>query len=520
MILRKGGRNYYPSVSYQNDIDRTLAERSFYEFVKQAFENVPTLNKGMEYSDNWHIEFLCNKIQDRIERLSRGEHCKGMIVNIPPGSMKSIICTVAPAAWAWLKFPNFAHMAVSNADALSTNHCMQTRDIILSDWYRNNWGERIKLRSDENQKTLFRNTNGGMRYSAGIGGTFTGFHFHMVSIDDPISPDKADSETERNSANTTITEKILSRHINPESFFVLVIMQRVHDNDPTGFLVREQPNNWELIQLPADNSADIIPDTLADKYTDGLLFQSRFPRETLDEKRSQMTEANYRTQYLQSPSSATGNLIQVEFFNTYDRSELPPDAVVNFYVDLSFGKDSFKRASAGSVDYNVVLGATHHEGRLYITSRKKDKETSPEWRKSLMPFLSENDYNPDQSFLFIEPKAAGISQIQELNTGVDGEDGRVFLNVRSLPLPRNSSNDEMSKQSRITAQLAKLESGKCFLPSGNTSYRMPSGRIIQVQAWCPDFLETLRRFPKGVHDDDVDTFEMALRRELGRKIGW
>jgi len=221
------------------------AKNSYYQFVIQAFENVPSLNKGQTFADNWHIEFLCNKIQERIIQLSKGEHTKGLIVNIPPGTMKSIICTVAPAAWAWIKFPEFSHIGVSNSESLATGHCMQTRDIVQSDWYLQNWGKDLKLREDSNQKTLFKNAKGGQRYSAGLGGTFTGLHFHMATIDDPLSPDKADSEVERSSANQTIIEKLLSRHINPKSFFPIVVMQRVHDNDPTGFLLREQPENWE-----------------------------------------------------------------------------------------------------------------------------------------------------------------------------------------------------------------------------------------------------------------------------------
>lgn len=435
--------------------------------------------------------------------------------------MKSIICTSAPAAWAWLRFPEFAHMGVSNSDTLSTGHCMQTRDIVQSDWYKSSWGNQFILREDSNSKTLFKNDKGGQRYSAGIGGTFTGFHFHMVTIDDPLAPDKATSEVERLNANTTIAEKILSRHINPKSFFPLLVMQRVHESDPVGYLLSTQPENWELIQLPADNSEEIIPSEWAENYSDGLLFPARFPRETLDEKRRQMTEQNYRTQYLLSPSNASGNMIKIEYINTYNKKQLPPDAVINFYCDLSFGKESHKRADAGTTDYNVTLGATNHEGNLYITSRKKDKCTSPEWRAQLLSHLQNSDYNPDMSFIFIEPKAAGISQLQELRQGLKGEGDELhYLNFTELKLPRNTSNDEMSKVSRMDAQLAKLESGRVFLPDGQTPYKMPSGRVIYVEAWVPDFLETLRRFPKGAHDDDVDTFEMALRRELGVKLGW
>jgi len=306
--------NSLDSVKSQNL--KFKAEKSYYQFVIQAFENVPSINKGQAFINNWHIEHLCTEIQKRIEKLHRGEKVKGLIVTIPPGTMKSIICTVAPAAWAWIKFPEFAHMGVSNSDGLSTGHCLQTRDIIQSDWFINNWGTTLKIREDSNQKTLFKNPMGGQRYSSGIGGTATGLHFHMVSFDDILSPDKADSEVERSNANQVMVEKFLSRHINPKSFFPLLVMQRVNDNDPVGFLLREQPDEWDLIQLPADDSEEIIPHELKENYVDGLLFPARFPRETLVSKRAQMGEQNYRTQYLLSPSSAGGNLICGFFLNT------------------------------------------------------------------------------------------------------------------------------------------------------------------------------------------------------------
>jgi len=140
-----------------NQRKKFKAEQSYYEFVRQAFENVPSISKGQSLVDNWHIRLLCDKIQDRIVALTKGEPVKGMVINIPPGTMKSIICTVAPVAWAWIKFPQFGHLGLSNSGTLSTTHCQMSRDIIESNWYQNNWGNVFKLRLDSTKKKFFEN---------------------------------------------------------------------------------------------------------------------------------------------------------------------------------------------------------------------------------------------------------------------------------------------------------------------------------------------------------------------------
>src|SRR5690606_9375662 len=137
---------------------------------------------------NWHIEYLCGRLQEYGMRVVRREpKLSDLIINIPPGTSKSTIATVMFPAWLWTADPTIRALTGSYSASLSTDHAVKSRDIIRSDKYAEYFPE-IEIKRDQDNKTHYKNVKGGERYATSVGGTVTGFHAHIIIIDDPLNP--------------------------------------------------------------------------------------------------------------------------------------------------------------------------------------------------------------------------------------------------------------------------------------------------------------------------------------------
>ena len=151
---------------------KSLAEDSFHEFVRQAWAIV---EPDVEYRDNWHIGALC----DHLSAVNDGK-IKQLLINVPPGAMKSLLVCVFWPAWVWAKSPAKRFLFASYSDGLTMRDSVRCRNILSSDWYQSNWP--IKFKDDQNTKGLFENSQGGWRLSTSVGGKGTGLHPDFVCI--------------------------------------------------------------------------------------------------------------------------------------------------------------------------------------------------------------------------------------------------------------------------------------------------------------------------------------------------
>ena len=140
-------------------------------------------------------------------------------------------------------------MFASYAAELSVRDSVRCRAVIESEWYREmymkpgNWA----LTRDQNAKGYFVNTAGGERFSTGIGGT--GRRAHIIGIDDPLEAVDAHSKAARTAANEWIGQTLSQRFIDPAKDRTVMIMQRLHDEDPSGFVL--DGGGWEHLMLPS-----------------------------------------------------------------------------------------------------------------------------------------------------------------------------------------------------------------------------------------------------------------------------
>ena len=290
----------------------SICRDSFYEFVKE-FWSVLIPEKPVW---NWHIEYLCNELQQAAERVFKGLPKKhDIVVNIPPGTTKSTIMSVMYPAWLWTRMPSIRFIGASHAEKLALDLSMKCRDIIKSDKYRACFPEVI-LRDDQDTKTKFQNTQGGYRYAIGVEGAVIGMHAHIIVIDDPIDVNAATSSTLLRKVNYWIDSQLSNRKVDKAVSFMILVMQRLHQDDPTSLFLKRKKIKW--ICLPAEKSEKISPPELVKYYNKlggGSLDPIRLNHLVLDEEK-QKGQYYYSSQFRQDPVPLGGGMFKVSRIKT------------------------------------------------------------------------------------------------------------------------------------------------------------------------------------------------------------
>ena len=195
-----------PGVPYEvskNAARAELCRRSFYYFFKMFWDEF----SASPYSDNWHIEFLCNELQECYNRFKRGEKARNILINVPPGTSKSSIVTIAFPVWLWVNDPTIKVISASYSERIALTHSVKSRDVIRSDKFMNYYPH-IQIKRDVDGKTMYENVQKGARFTTSVGGSCTGMHGHFLVIDDGQSAEDAASETKRETANMFLSETL------------------------------------------------------------------------------------------------------------------------------------------------------------------------------------------------------------------------------------------------------------------------------------------------------------------------
>ena len=463
------------------EVQKELYKKSFYEFSLDAFK---ALHNGQELVPNWHIKYLCDRLQKEayriVENKERGKH---LLINVPPRTLKSELVNVFFSVYCWILKDSIQFISSSYSASLSITLSTQARRLLESDWFKEYFPD-IELSKDENTKSRYTNTNSGLRYSTSTGGTVTGMGADIIVIDDPQNPQLARSDIERENANRFFNETLRSRLNNPDKGVFIVIMQRLHEQDLTGMLLSKEPENWEHICLPAEVSDLVKPKELKQFYTDGLLFPKRLSKSTLDSFKLGLGSYGYSGQYSQIPSPDQGGIFKGDWFNIIKRlpENINSDSLKwDFYLDTAYTNKQENDATA-------MMCAAFHNNELYIREVKAVRLEFPELIKEIQAFTFSNGYT-NRSRIYVEPKASGKSIVQMLKRSTG-------LNVIEDKPP---SQDKVSRASSISA----------FVESGRVN--LLDGRYID------SFLNELKAFPNGSHDDQVDTLVMAIDRNTNRR---
>lgn len=221
------------------DILNAILRTDFKSFVEKVFNEV---SPSALYMDNWHIDLICSELMS----VENGDHNR-LIINLPPRYMKSIICSVAFPAFVLGHNPKASLVCVSYNDSLSEKLALDCKKVIESEWYKELFPQ-TKLSKNKKAVLDFETTNGGGRFSTSVNGTLTGRGGDYLIIDDPIKPADANSDLQRNKVNEWYGNTLYSRLNNKNTGKIIVVMQRIHEEDLTGYLL-DSDENFKLIKI-------------------------------------------------------------------------------------------------------------------------------------------------------------------------------------------------------------------------------------------------------------------------------
>jgi hypothetical protein len=332
-----------------------ILARDPHAFVHRSFVE---LNPQTTFLDNWHLAVLIAKLEE-----VRLGNCKRLIVNLPPRSLKSHCASIAFAAWLLGHNPSEQIIAVSYAQDLADKLARDCRTLMQSPFYQ--YLFKTRLSAQKQAVGEFETTQSGYRLSTSIGGVLTGRGANVIIIDDPIKPDDVRSETVRVGTNEWYDNTLYSRLNSKQSGAIIIVMQRVHEDDLVGHVLGQEP--WDLISFPAIAKKDETfrvrtpygPRVFRRKR-DEVLHSAHEPREALERIRQTIGSYNFAGQYQQEPAPAGGGMIERKWFKFYnpDRLDFQFDQIVQSW-------DTANKPTE-LADYSVCTTWGVKENRFYL----------------------------------------------------------------------------------------------------------------------------------------------------------
>lgn len=459
------------------DIELVRAEkarRKLHTFLKTYAW--PVLQPGTVFVDNWHIGAIC----EHLEAVKMGQITR-LIINMPFRLLKSTIVSQTFPAWEWIDNPSLEYLSASYSKDLATRDAVETRRIIESPNYVRAYGHIFRMTSDQNVKTRYENDKRGKRTVSSTDSAATGFGGNRILWDDPLSAKEASSEPARKSAIEWWKGTASTRLNNPNQDAVVVVHQRLHQEDPTGILLSEDPDSWVHLVLPMRyEKAYSIPTKLgfADPRTEEgeLLCPERLNEKAVLQIERDLGSYHVAAQLQQRPGKAGGNRVKLAWFPRY---RVAPDRANAIRVVQSW--DTAKKVAEMN-DYSVCTTWLEMTTGYYLINVFRKKMAFPELKR--MTYSMYQEFNPHA--VLIEDKASGTSLIQTLR---EGEADKPRLPVIAI-------EPDAAKEFRMERNEPTMEAGLVWLP--------------ESAPWLPEFISELESFPDVVHDDQMDSFTQFL----------
>lgn len=466
----------------EHQLVASICRDSFYAFV-QEFWDILIPQKPVW---NWHIEYLCNELQQMAERIFRDEDKKyDLVVNVPPGTTKSTIMSVMFPAWLWTRMPSCRYIGASHAEKLALDLSMKCRDIIKSDKYRLCFPEVI-LRDDQDTKTKFQNTAGGYRYAIGVDGAVIGMHADVVVLDDPIDVNSATSMALLKKTNYWIDSQLSNRKVSKSVSVMILVMQRLHQDDPTTlFLKRKKIRH---ICLPAERSEKISPPELVKYYTKlggRLLDPVRLSHDVLEEEK-QKGQYYFASQFAQDPVPAGGGMFKVRRI----KFETPPEK----FKRLARYWDKAGSTNIGSAFTVGTKMGLDFEGRFWVLDVVRFQKDSFEREKEILR-LAHSDGKECRVGVEQEPGSGGKESAEATVRALAGF--RVEVH--------RANAAEGGKIERADPFSVQVNSGNVYIAKW---MRDENG---VNKGWLDEWIEEHRYFPNSKYKDQVDSSSGAFK---------
>jgi predicted phage terminase large subunit-like protein len=445
-----------------------------YAFSVKAF---PQVHPGYPYLANWHHKAICYHLMQVLEgKINR------LIINVPPRSLKSYLTAISFVAFVLGREPWKNIVCVSYSQELSNKHARECRALMETPFYRELFPD-TKLNPRRTTECDFMTTQRGGRLATSVGGTLTGRGGDIIIIDDPIKPADAASERMREATIEWADHTLMSRLNDKRKGAIIVVMQRLHDDDLSGHFLRR--GNWVHLKIPAVAQREIEAlrfgtNAYHVRKKGDLLHPELEPIEVLEELRRSIGSANFSAQYLQEPVPADSDYLKWGWFKTFP---VPIRLVANDEIWQSW--DTAIKADELN-DYSVCITVLVRGSSYFILDVYRARHDYPTLKQQIV--RRAELFGGKSVRVLIEDKGSGSSLIQDLR-----HDRQVS------PIAFEPEGDKVL---RLVSQTAVIERGDVYLPAS--------------APWLDEFRKELLQFPNSKHDDQVDALSQFLNHMTNR----
>ena len=458
--------DYPPQVVFQALLARNLT--SFTEFT------FGVVRPGVLFKPNWQFEAVTNKLL----QVACGD-VRRLIITMPPRTLKSLCASVALPAWFLGRNPSERVVVVSYSDFLSRTHANDFRLVVNHSIYQATFPE-MRLTRDTDREIV--TSKRGKRIATSIDGTLTGLGGNLIIIDDPLKLGDAMSEAVRARVIEWYRSTLLSRADDKTVARIVLVMQRVHQDDLAGYL--QEQGGFEVLNLPAiaqrNETYELGDGRTYDRQKGEILHPAQEPVHVLAELKREMGPIAFSAQYQQSPIPAGGIIIKRKWLTPYDHVDRQPGDRIVLSWDIALSE-------AETGDYSACVVLLIRGEVFYILEVVRGHFPFDALKRKVI----EVKQRYGSSTLLIEDFPISRGLIQSLR--------EKSINVTPY-------KPETDKRARLIAQ--------CDLFAGG------SVRLPQRAGWLEELVAELLAFP-GRHDDQVDALAQGLawgRQRWSRKI--
>lgn len=468
---------------------RKIVRSDFYQFLRYFW---PEYSQE-EFIPNWHIRYICNELQTIAERVAEGKpKLYDVLINIPPGSTKTCTVAVMFPIWCWTRWSYFRFITASYTSDVALESAEYARDIVKSDRFRILFPE-LYIKPDKDTKHNYRiverkkksdgrmlSQTGGNRFSTSVTGTVTGFHGHILIVDDPLDPRRAGIESMVDEANRWVGQTLSTRKVDKNVTPIVMIQQRLHQNDPTGYMLEQRSGQIKHICLPGEieNYPDeVAPQELKENYTDGLLDSKRLNWDALNDLETQLGQYAYASQIGQKPVPPGGGMFKVDNFKLVDNLPEKEQIIRKVRYWDKAGTKGGGAYTAGVLMYQL-------RGKKWLIADVVRGQWESGTRERIIRDTAEQDGIDTEIFVEQEPGSSGKEAAEYTITNLSG-----------------------------FAAYADRPSGDKTYRADTYSVQVNIGNMLLVKAdWNKDFIGEHRFFPKSKYKDQIDATGGAFRQ--------
>jgi predicted phage terminase large subunit-like protein len=439
---------------------QALLANNLTSFTEFAFGVV---RPGIAFKPNWHFEAVTHKLSE----VANGE-VRRLIITLPPRTLKSLCASVALPAWFLGCNPSERVVVVSYSDVLARTHANDFRLLVNHPIYQAAFPA-MRLARDTDREIV--TTKRGKRLATSIDGTLTGLGGNLIIIDDPLKLGDAMSEAVRSRVIDWYRSTLLSRADDKKAARIVLVMQRVHQDDLAGYL--QEQGGFEVLNLPAiaqRNETYFLGDGRTyDRQQGELLHPEHEPAQVLAELKREMGPIAFSAQYQQSPIPPGGTIIKRKWLATYDKIDRRPSDRIIMSWDIALSE-----AETGGYSAGVVL--LRRNEIYYVLEVVRGRFPFDTLKRKVI----EVKQRYDASTVLIEDSPISHGLIQSLRE-------------KSISVVKYKPDTD--KRARVIAQTDLFAAGSVRLP--------------HCAGWLEDFTAELLAFP-GRHDDQVDALTQGL----------